>query len=172
MAGSDIDPEEAALRVRDWHPRLQALYRYWRSIHPAAGQPPERLPGRRDFDPMAVRDQLATLWLIDVVREPALRFRYRLTGTRIREATGREMTGLWLDEAHPEINATQGGFGRFTRVVTERQPSWRRGEPTLFLQHADFHEIENVFLPLAGDGETVDMIVCSSVFYRRDGSEA
>jgi hypothetical protein len=156
---------DAPLRSAEWHPRLAALYRYWRSLHEGAG-----LPARRDLDPSAIREQLPTMWMLDVVREP-LRFRYRLIGTRIREANDRDLTGLWLDEAHPTVAAQADGFARFRQVAIEGRPSWRRGAPTLFLARRDFRSIENLFLPMASDGHTVDLILANTVFYRHDGSE-
>lgn len=157
--------ESDELRLHNWHPRLVQLYRYWRSLHHG-----ELLPSRRDFDPAAVSRLLPTMWLVDVLREP-MRFRYRLIGTRIRDAGERDVTGSFLDEAHPEI-AARDGFARFREIVGSGRPSWRRGRPFLFVHHQDFHEIENLFLPLAGDGKTVDMVLINTVFYRSDGTEA
>lgn len=157
------DPDNIAL----WHPRMVALYRYWRSLHRDGALPP-----RTAIDPAAIKDQLATLWMVDVVYPAPLRFRYRLAGTRLREATGREMTGLWFDEAHPEVANQPGGFTRFTRVATQSAVDWRRGRPALLLPRADFVELENLLLPMASDGRTVDIILAGSVFYRQDGSEA
>ena len=152
--------------ISSWHPSLQAVYRYWLGIHPEKG-----LPGRQHLDPLDLRRFLPQLWLVDVQHEP-FRLKYRLVGTRIRELVGRELTGQWLDEAHPFVAEDPATLDRFRRVATTGEPSRRRGKPTLFLtDKADFTEFENVFLPLARDGETVDMILSYSVFYRLDGTE-
>jgi hypothetical protein len=164
MAGTSQAP---SLNVAGWHPRLQALYRYWCRIHPAEG----KLPGRQHLDPADIPEYLPQLWLLDVQREP-IRLRYRLVGTRIVEMAGRELTGLWLDEVHPHVAQDARAFERFQRVVTTGRPDHRRGRPALFLAHqADFTEIENTFFPFARDGRTVDMIMVYSIFYRRDGKE-
>lgn len=136
-----------------WKPRIRRLHDYWRAIHP-----PEGLPGRQHFDPMAVTDLLPHIWLLDVQLEP-FRLRYRLTGTAMVESHRRELTGLWLDEAHPHLNNLPDYNARYRRVVAERQPSWRRGRP--FMDH--HHRIvENIVLPLATDGCRVDILLCIS----------
>jgi PAS domain len=152
------------LDVSAWHPRLQRLHDYWKRVHPASG-----LPGRQHVDPLAIPDLLPNLWLLDVERDP-FRLRYRLVGTRITELSGRELTGLFLDEAHPHATEIPDFFRRFRAVVETGQPSWRRGVPTLYLHHKDFTTIERAALPLARDGVSVDMILAMTVFYQPDGT--
>jgi hypothetical protein len=149
-----------------WHRRVRRLYAYWRQIHPPGGG----LPGRRHLDPVAIPDLLPGIWLLDVTRTP-FRLRYRLVGTGIVEAIGREVTGAWLDEAHPDVAQKPRYFDRYRAVVETGAPSWRKGQPQLW-QHRDFDLIENLLLPLAKDGRTVDMLCCFSVLYRQDGSVA
>ena len=149
----------ADIDTADWHPRLVELYRYWRSIHPAHG-----LPGRQHLDPAAIPHLLSTIWMLDVRREP-LRFRYRLVGTRIRERAGRELTGLWLDEAHPTTWQNPQAAARLEALVRTGIPSRRRGKPTLFYAHRDWREVENLMLPLATDGKTIDVILVITVFH-------
>jgi PAS domain-containing protein len=148
-----------------WHPRAQRLYHYWRSI-----APPGALPGRQHLDPVDIPDLLSCLWLLDVQREP-FRLRYRLAGTTIIEAIGREVTGQWLDEAHPKIEDRAGFLARYSGVVENGQPSWRKGYPRLWT-HRDFGAVENLLLPFARDGRTVDMLCALTVLFRRDGTVA
>jgi len=150
----------------DWHPTVVEIYEYWRSIRPADG-----LPGRQHVDPLNIpKHLLAGLWLLDVQREP-FRLRYRLVGTRIDRAIGRDVTGQWLDEAHPQIKENVPFIERYRNVVLTRSPSHREGKPTLWT-HETFARIENLLLPLARDGATVDMIMAYSVLFRQDGSPA
>lgn len=150
--------------VSVWHPDLRALHRYWTAIHPSDG-----LPGRRHLEPADIAPYLPRIWLIDVQPEP-FRLRYRLVGTRIVELVGRELTGQWLDEAHPDWAARSEGTARFRAVVESRRPSRRRGKPTLFLEpKSDFIEIENGYFPLASDGRTVDVLLCYTNFYDLEG---
>lgn len=146
-----------------WHPKLQRVFRYWESIHPAHG-----LPGRQHVDPLALADLLPGIWLLDVQREP-FRLRYRLVGTRVVEAIGQETTGRWLDEAHPHLLEYPQYFDRFQEVVATKIPNRRRG-PARMWSHQDFREIENVILPLANDGTNVDVLLLITVMYRLDGT--
>jgi hypothetical protein len=155
----------AALDTRLWHPRAQRLYGYWRSIAPSGA-----LPSRQHFDPVDIPDLLSCLWLLDVQRDP-FRLRYRLAGTTIVEAIGHEVTGQWLDEAHPNIEDRAGFLARYSGVVESGQPSWRKGYPRLWT-HRDFGSVENLLLPFARDGHTVDMLCALTVLYLRDGTVA
>jgi hypothetical protein len=147
-----------------WHPKLQRMYRYWQKARPA----PDLLPGRQHIDPLDIPDLLPGIWLLDVLREP-IRLRYRLVGTRIVEAIGREVTGQWLEEAHPHVLTIPGYAERYRTVVTSGVPSHRRGQAITW-QHEDYREIENVLFPLAADGKTVDVLMVLTVIYWLDGS--
>jgi hypothetical protein len=153
------------LETTDWHPRAVQLYRYWLSICPSSG-----LPGRRHFDPVAVPDLLPGIWLLDVQRHP-FRLRYRLAGTGIVEAIGHEVTGQWLDDAHPNVRGNRLFFDRYEEAVLTGAPSWRKGPPRLWT-HRDFGTIENLLLPLANDASTVDMLCAFTVLYRPNGLAA
>ncbi len=159
---SDKTPDPSAA----WHPMVRALYRYWRSIHLDDG----RLPGRPAFEPLVVPALLPHLVLIDVVDRPP-RFRYRLIGTRMVDALGRELTGRWLDEAHAKPGGEKPVFPSYERVVRDGVPDWRRGPPHFagFIDRCT--AMERVFLPLAADGRTVDIILTVSVFFDDTGNE-
>ena len=120
------------------------------------------------FDPVAVPELLPGIWLLDVARAP-FRLRYRLCGTGVTEAMGREMTGKWLDEAHPEAMADSDFLARYRAAAERGVASWRKGPPRLW-RHRDFGMVENLLLPLARDGRAVDMLCAHSVLYRPDGS--
>ncbi len=144
-----------------WHPNITRLYDYWRSIHPPGGG----LPGRQHLDPMHIPELLPSVWLLDVQREP-FRLRYRLVGTRIEEVRGQKLTGTWLDDTSPEIVNFEAYYRRYRGVVESRQPNWRRGRSQM--QHLrDIEELENILLPLATDGNGVDMLLCKTIYYDR-----
>lgn len=143
----------------DCHPKIKALVDYWLSIHPDKG-----LPGRQHFDPRDIPTLLSNIWLVDVFQEP-LRFRFRLFGTRIVDYAGEDNTGKWLDERWPDFDAEV-----LKAVIDSKQPSWSRGA-SVFRPEKDYYELERVRLPLARDGETVDMILVLTVFFDRDGKE-
>jgi hypothetical protein len=141
------------------HPKIKTLVDYWLSIHPCKG-----LPGRQHFDPRAIPKLLPNIWLLDVFRSP-LRLRFRLFGTNIVDYAGEDNTGKWLDERWPEYDANV-----FKRVIDTKQPGWSRG-PSVLRPEKNYYELERVRLPMARDGETVDMILALTVFFDRDGNE-
>lgn len=147
-----------------WHPKLRSLHRWWSSLRQDGF-----LPSRARIDPYAmppaIRTLLPSMWMLDVAGDPP-RFRYRLIGERIRDAARRDLKGRWLDEVHPAAP-----LARLVEVVETRRPGRRRGKPTLFYAHADHREIENLLLPLATDGRSVDAILVGTVFYSADGRE-
>lgn len=155
--------ENESADVAVWHPKLQRIYQYWQHIHPPTG-----LPGRQHVDPLDFPDLLPGIWLLDVQRQP-FRLRYRLAGTRIVDAIGREVTGLWIDEAHPHHISDPSYLGRYRLAVETKTPNRRRGRPKTWLSE-DYREVENVVLPLATDGETVDMLMVLTVFYYPEGT--
>jgi hypothetical protein len=139
--------------------KIRQAYAYWRSVHP-----PDVLPGRQHIDPLRLGRLLPLVWLIDVQREP-FRLRYRLVGTEIVTLLGREVTGLWLDEAHPDLDSHASYLGRAQAVVNDHIPNWRYGRPNLW-QHDTYTTVQNLIMPLASDGRTVDMLFNVSVASR------
>lgn len=139
----------------EYDSRLVALKRYWQAIHP-----PNGLPGRQHFDPLAVPSLLPWLILVDVARDP-LRFRYRLIGTAHVDSLGFNPTGRWFDEAHPNFGETSA-CREFVAVVERGEPAYYRG-PLTFVTTKAYLEIERLTLPLARDGKTIDMLLCIAV---------
>jgi hypothetical protein len=135
----------------DCHPKIRALTDYWLRIRPAAG-----LPGRRHFDPVDIPDLLANIFLIDVA-PGAADFIYRLVGSRVVEFFGADFTGKSFQSAFIRPNAAHA-YRDLRETVRLRQPRWRRGK-TAFVPSREYTEIERVYLPLAADGETVDMVL-------------
>jgi hypothetical protein len=113
-----------------------------------------------------IPELLPTLWLLDVQHEP-FRLRYRLVGTGVVAARGRDQTGQWLDEAHPEVKDDPSYLERYRAVVATGIPSWRRGKPRFWF-HEDYGLIENLILPLATDSVTIDMLMILTVMYWRE----
>ncbi|MET4698885.1 hypothetical protein ABIE65_001907 [Constrictibacter sp. MBR-5] len=150
--------------AQDLHPRVRAIVAHWATM----GQQ-DRLPGRQHLDPRTIPRLLPNVWLVDVERSRALRFRYRLAGTRITRAFSEDPTGRHLDEVHQDFGSN--GVARYLEEVVETGlASWRSGKPAFWELH-DFTHIERVYLPLAADGETVDMILAFSIFLDRFGVE-
>ncbi len=129
------------------------LYRLWLEKRKAG-----RLPGRKDFDPVEMPKLLPHLTLFDVEREP-LRFRIRLVGTGIVAAMGRDTTGYYLDE----LDRIEEVERRARELVKTRKPFFMTDLP-LTWTHRDYRTYSVLGLPLAADGETVDMLLYAMVF--------
>ena len=74
------------------------LWRWWSASdrHPVP-------PRRKDFDPIEVPQALPGITIFDIERDP-WRLRVRIVGTRIVEETGRDTTGVYLDQLeHAEL---------------------------------------------------------------------
>ncbi len=148
----------------DCAPAVREAVEYWLSIRPERG-----LPGRQHLDPVDIPHLLSNVWLIDVARDP-MRFAFRLVGTGVVEYFGNDPTGRRLDEVFDDFEQTVA-YQDFCRVVGDGKPRWRRGTPVLF--HLEkFSRIERVYLPLARNGELIDMIFCVSVFGVRGGNDS
>ena len=129
------------------------LYRIWRAKCKEG-----RLPGRRDFDPLEMPQLLPHLTLFDVERDP-MRFRIRLVGTAIVGAMGRDTTGLYLDQLERIDNVAE----RARQLALDKTPFFLAGLP-LTWTHRDYRTYSVLGLPLAGDGEVVDMLLYSMIF--------
>lgn len=159
----DLNPDPRVPADSTPHPRISRLMDYWRGLAPETG----KLPARRHFDPMQVPDLLPNIWLIDVVRGTPNRYRYRLIGSALTDAGAPIRPGMFIDELADRIDQASA-HAAFERVVNTRLPDWRRGTP--IIKHFKFiSTLERVLLPLAEDGETVDVILGMTVFYLLDG---
>jgi len=136
-----------------------AIYDYWCRKAPAPGL----LPGRRHLDPAEIPRLLPHIWLVDVV-DDVRRFRVRLVGTALVDAgIPLRVSDFVIDRLLPEQR--QKAFEEFGSVVWSREPLWFRGRVNL--RHDTYvHEVERIFLPLAADGRTVDMLLCLSLVQR------
>jgi len=145
------------------HDRVAAIHRYWRSIRPADGA----LPGRQHFDPAAIPQLLPCIRLYDVHRDPC-RFRYRLVGTELVRAVGRDLTGQWYGADAPGFE-TSKTFGDLVFVASGGGLSYHRGYPLIVCPHKDHLTSERILLPLARNGADVDMILGFSVLHAATG---
>jgi hypothetical protein len=133
----------------------EELFAYWASLRAGA-----RLPGRRDLDPADVKRLLPTLSLTDVLwdqpRSGLVDYRIRLAGTGLYNVYGREITGRRLGEIYsaPAADYWRRELGQ---VVAQRRPLV--GVHSLAWRGAGHLSILWLRLPLAADGERVDMIL-------------
>jgi hypothetical protein len=145
------------------HPKIAKMIAHWRELAPAPGA----LPGRQHFDPIRVPAMLPNIWLMDVVRAARIRYRVRLVGGALVDAGAPMRPSVFLDELGDRIDQEEG-HATLDAMVRDRTPDWRRGKPVV--RHTRYiTNLERVLLPFAGDGQTVDLIMGVTVFYRTDG---
>lgn len=120
--------------------------------------PPGRLPGRQHVDPIELPPRvLPNIVLLDVERHGhRLRFRFRLVGTALFGYFGREVTGALYEEA---VTSCTTALVRkaIETVVTAKHPVYLETSATT--TGCEFMRVKRLGLPLARNGETVDMIL-------------
>lgn len=127
---------------------LQRLLGYWEEKRGGRS-----FPARRDLDAMDFRFALGHVFLIDVEYAP-LRFRYRLCGSVMTARTGYDLTGRLVDDIPvPETRALT--LALYRRAVEERRPVHLVGARPLDDQT---WRTEHVAMPLASDGDHIDML--------------
>jgi hypothetical protein len=152
---TDPRPAPDALLAEIMDERLRRLYQYW--CEKRGGR---RFPARADIDPLDFAYVLGYVMLIDVTYDP-LRFRFRLYGSALLDRNSAvDMTGRYLDEhARPEFRAY---------LRAEWADTIARAVPThgFFDRMIDdeLRKFEVLRLPLASDGQTIDMLLVCAVF--------
>ena len=138
-------------------PILRELLRYWEGGK--AGKP---LPARADIDPLEIGPALLPYILIaEVEYEPKLRFRWRLVGTHITETLGRDVTGAYWDEIYND-KVLASLYLRADWLMQQLRPLRAIGLSPRPGRNAG--SSETLYLPLSGDGATVNMIMLGSVY--------
>lgn len=156
-APADLPPQ-GPISETDLDPRLAELLAYWRAKRTDG----RRFPARSDIDPLDLRGLLGNINLIDVVRVDGWsvpRFRYRLFGSEFIFYHGGDLTGVWIDEIPNEVYREQLS-GLYTHVVMTGSTPMVSYD---YLLESRRHRFQALILPLANDGETVDMILSSGL---------
>ncbi|MBX7248653.1 MAG: PAS domain-containing protein [Caulobacteraceae bacterium] len=130
---------------------LEEMFAYWAGLRRGG-----RLPARADIDPNRFKRHLPTISLIDVRPNPT-RFRVRLAGTGLYGLYGRETTGLELEQVYRSAEDAAYWQGELEKVVADRRPNF--GLRSLDAKEAGGLKVLWLRLPLAGDGENVDMLL-------------
>ncbi|SME97578.1 PAS domain-containing protein [Tistlia consotensis] len=119
------------------------------------------LPRRADIDPADFVWLLGQVFLIDVIREPELDFRFRLFGSEMARVYGRDLTGSRLSELDDQ-DYTAALRPDYASVVATGRPLLRRGR----LEWLDRSHIgyERLLLPLSADGRLIDVILGATVY--------
>jgi hypothetical protein len=146
----------------DAHAKIGAIYQYWQKAAPGPGL----LPGRQHIDPAHFPKLLENVWMVDVGKEP-MQFRFRLVGGLFHRVGSPVKRGD-LIEPYLGDDGRELVMGHLRVCATSGKPLWFRGQA--FLPHARVaSELERIFLPLAQDGKTVDILLCLTIYYTSTG---
>lgn len=147
-AQSDALPDSAS-------PEMRQILSYWRSLWRDGV-----LPDRTDIDPVEIPRLLSGIILIDIFRDP-YRFRFRLIGQRMIDYHGRNLTGLWMDEAFSHFNDTVTP-ANIIDVAENHVVNYRIGPP-LMTYEKGFIEMERIFLPCRNGGELAECLLTFTI---------
>jgi CheY-like chemotaxis protein len=135
------------------NPTLRRLYHYWLGKR---GTLP--WPDRHAIDPADLTDILPNLGIVEIVGEgDARRFRYRLIGTAIVKAYGRDSTGRFIDET------LTGAYRDFLLGLLDEVATTGRGiyAASAFRLERSGLSAERIFLPLSVGGGAIRQIIAS-----------
>lgn len=96
---------------------LEFLLNYWRGLADGA------VPDRALLDPGALKPYLPYILIAEFEFDP-FRVRYRMTGTKVDQMSGRSLTGHYLDEF-----ATGTADEAIRSIMANYERCWRSGEP-------------------------------------------
>ena len=105
--------------------------------------------------------------LVEVLEGP-LRYRYRLIGTHVVDASGEDRTGRYFDDVsffklNPVVTR------QYDAVVANGRPLYSL-EPFTNLRTGSTYEVDRLLLPLSSDGKRVDMVMV--LFQFKTGAHA
>ena len=140
------------------HEAHRELFHYWDSKRQG-----DRLPSRTDIDPIDIPHLLSCLALIEVFSDvDPVDFRYRLAGTEIVKAAGREPSGKTFRELYSGDHL-EGAIQTYNDIRERAAPHISR---RIFRNDACRRclNYDRMILPLASKGQTVDMFILHVVF--------
>jgi hypothetical protein len=147
MRDGDID---AAIR----DPEIRRFVAYWRSKRGAA-----TYPARAALDPLDFRYVLGDVVVIEARRPggaaPRWSFRYRLIGQKVAARDGYDLTNKTLEEL-PEPEYRERVRATWTEVCESGRPAHYVRD---FILDNRARRYEVVVLPLASNGEDIDMLI-------------
>lgn len=116
---------------------------------------PDRFPARRDINPADLGRHMAHIIILDVLNDP-VDFQYRLVGTHARSFMHNDDTGKKFSEL-PGKGPDSDLWATKLRVLSLRKPIFE--EVKYVGPQADFTRVLTLHLPLAKDGQNIDMIM-------------
>ncbi len=149
-----------AADLADADEMIRAMWAYTRHCVGPAG-----LPIRAKFDPVDIPALLPNIWILDREGHDGA-LRYRLVGTKVVEAIGKDMTYVGLREAFgARADADPGLFARYDFMLATGLATWRQG-PAHHYAQLDYRAVENLCVPFARTVGAIEQIVALSVYHR------
>jgi hypothetical protein len=138
-------------------PRLQNVLDLWQRKRGG-----RLAPARLDFDPAELKPVLACVTLVDVLYDP-LDFRYRLVGSEMVRAYGRDVTSQSVNDL--QLIGLRALIWRdLTELVKTAQPQYTALYYTNLAGHLRAYQL--LRLPLSSDGARLDMLLLVAEFDR------
>jgi len=113
------------------------------------------IPDRDDLDPAELKPLLPNILISDVEHDP-FRIRYRLVGTRAREATGFNIVGRYLDELLPS-DPDEPWLDDYRLAYQTRRPVL--GVSSIRTTSGEIFTYEYGLFPLRKGGTAIDQFV-------------
>ena len=135
------------------HPVLRNAYDYWR-----LKKGDREVPSRKDISPEDMKVYLPNVMLIDVSYKP-LDFVYRVFGSGIARAHGKEYTGKSVHQLEPAEFARLV-WRQYLDAVHERKPCLHE---VMFSSGAKYEKYQRLTLPLSSDGVIIDKLLAVSI---------
>lgn len=131
------------------YPDLVEILAYWQGKRRG-----RRFPTRADIDPTEIPSFLPRVMLADVRHDP-MEFRYRLVGTGICDVHWFDFTRMTPRELEPP-EFGQLVWDDYADAVRRRQPT---AHVVIFESRLKARYYARTVLPLAADGEAIDMLM-------------
>ncbi len=135
--------------------KLRRLFAYWRQLCEG-----ERVPSRRDIDPAEIPDLLPNVFLLDVVGD-AEDFLFRLAGSQVEDAFSMPLRGRSIADIQKRAGI-RIPMEHHIEVARGGGPRYREGK--MYLAGREHWKIHRLLLPLASDGEAIDVLIGGAVF--------
>jgi hypothetical protein len=127
--------------------KVLELVDYWNAIR---GE--RAMPARRDIDPTMIWSLVPNIHLSEWHENPD-RVRYRVAGTELVAAIGREISGHWLTDFHTDPQDVAETLTLYRTAIDRRAPLI--GRTLGSMQRLGVESFEWVLCPLSEDGDKV-----------------
>jgi hypothetical protein len=128
--------------------KVLRLNAYWHQMTSGGSA----MPSRQNIEPGKIRDLLANIMIIELHDDP-LRLRYRLVGTAVSAAMGRDVTGKWLEDVIEDRIRRDKILAMFDTLRRQHTPIF--GQTIDSRERHGCHNYHWAIFPLSNDGEHV-----------------